>query len=88
MSIVNRRNALIGWATWSVGKNLAKIHIAKKKAKGVIPSRERGGSKKKAVKVIAVVATVAGAAAFWKARHGDSTDHDSVASEEISVPEE
>jgi hypothetical protein len=86
MSIVNTRNAIIGWATLSVGKRLAK-----KKAKGVLPSRDGGSTgKKKALKAVAVVVTVAGAAAFWKARHRDSTDHDSIASEEIgtSAPEE
>jgi hypothetical protein len=34
------------------------------------------------------VATTAGLVAFWKAKQRDSTDHDSVAAEEIGVPEE
>jgi hypothetical protein len=79
MSIVNRRNALIGWVTWSVGK-----HVVKKKARGVVPSRDDGGSKgKTALKGAAALAAVAGAVAFWKAKHRDSTDHDSVAAEPL-----
>ena len=90
MSIVNRRNALIGWATWSVGKNLAKYHQAKRKAQAVVPSRSGGGStgKKKAVKLGAVVAAAGGALVFWKAKHRDATDYDSLATEEIDTPAE
>jgi hypothetical protein len=85
MSIVNRRNAVLGWATWAVGKRL----IAKK-AKAVIPSRdvEEPKDRKRAVKVIALVVAAGGALVFWKAKHRDSTDHDSIASEEIGTPDE
>ena len=88
MSIVNRRNAMIGWATWSVAKSLARVHLAKRKAKAAIPSRDGGGStgKRKAVKVAAVVVAAGGAVAFWKAKHRDATDYDSLASEEIGTP--
>jgi hypothetical protein len=81
MSIFNRRNALIGWAAWSVGKQAMKL-----KARGVVPSssgKSKSGSAKKAVTAVAVLAAAGGALAFWKAKHGDSTDHDSVASEEL-----
>jgi hypothetical protein len=83
MSIVNRRNAVIGWATWTTVKRVAAM-----KAKRAAPSRdgdESEGTKKKAVKVIAVVVTAAGAVVFWKKRHRDATDYDSVASEEIGL---
>jgi hypothetical protein len=83
MSIVNRRNAVIGWATWTTVKRVAAM-----KAKRVAPSRdgdESADKKKKAVKVIAVVVTAAGAVVFWKKRHRDATDYDSVASEEIGL---
>ena len=33
MGIVNRRNAVLGWAVWNVGKR-----FAKKKAKGAVPA--------------------------------------------------
>ena len=86
MSIVNRRNAVIGWATWSLVKRAAAM-----KAKRARPaaSADRGGSKgRQAVKVGAVLAAAAGAALFWKAKHRDSTDHDSVASEELGTLDE
>jgi hypothetical protein len=88
MSIVNRRNAMIGWATLTMVRRMAAMKA--KKAAGAVPSKDgsKKGKGKKALKLGAVVIAVAGAAAFWKAKHGDSTDHDSIASEEIGVPDE
>jgi hypothetical protein len=88
MSIVNRRNAMIGWATGTVVRRMAAMKA--KKARGSVPSKDWGGGSKgkKALKVGALVIAVAGAAAFWKAKHGDSTDHDSLASEELGTPDE
>ncbi len=84
MSIVNRRNAMIGWATWTAVKRMAAM-----KAKRAAPPAKSGSSKgRKAVKVGAIVATTAGLVAFWKAKQRDSTDHDSVAAEEIGLPDE
>ncbi len=82
MSIVNRRNAMIGWATWTTAKRVAAM-----KAKRAAPGRESKApkGKKKAVKVVAVVVAAGGALAFWKAKHRDATDYDSFASEEIRV---
>jgi hypothetical protein len=82
MSIVNRRNAVIGWATWTTIKRVAAM-----KARRAVPTRDGEDSegKKKAVKVIAVLVTAAGAVVFWKKRHRDATDYDSLASEEIAV---
>ena len=82
MSIVNRRNAVIGWATWTTVKRVAAM-----KAKRAAPARESKApkGKKKAVKVVAVVVAAGGALAFWKAKHRDATDYDSIASEEIRV---
>jgi hypothetical protein len=79
MSIVNRRNAMIGWLTWTVAKRMAA-----KKAKTVVPSRGSTG-RKKAVKVTAAVVATTGAVAFWRAKHRDSTDHDSLAAEDLDV---
>jgi hypothetical protein len=86
MSIVNRRNALIGWATWSVVKRAA----AMKAKRAVPPPLEGNGSSKgkNAVKMGAILAAAGGLIVFWKARHRDSTDHDSVASEELGAPDE
>ncbi len=84
MSIVNRRNAMIGWATWTLAKQMAA-----RKAKKAVPSTDGGKSSKgkKAVKVGAAVAAVGGLIVFWKAKHRDSTDHDSVAAEELGGPQ-
>jgi hypothetical protein len=83
MGIVNKRNALIGWATWSAVKRVAAM-----KAKRAVPAESSGSKGKKAVKVVAVVAAVGGALAFWKATHRDSTDHDSIAAEDPGTPSE
>ena len=57
------------------------------KAKGVVPSKGGGsGSGKRAVKVGVALAAAAGAVAFWRAQHRDSTDHDSLAAEELDAP--
>ena len=39
MSIVNRRNAVIGWLVVKVGKR-----AAKKKAQGAVPNARKGGA--------------------------------------------
>jgi len=90
MSIVNRRNAMIGWATLTMIRRMAAMKA--RRAASAVPSKDgskKGGGKgKKALKLGAVAIAVGGAAAFWKAKHRDSTDHDSVASEELATPDE
>ncbi|MGE5272348.1 MAG: hypothetical protein ACM3QU_01055 [Verrucomicrobiota bacterium] len=83
MSIVNRRNAVIGWATWTTVKRVAAL-----KARRAAPSRDGGDSnrgRKKAVKVAVAVLAAGGALAFWKAKHRDATDYDSLAAEDSNV---
>jgi LPXTG-motif cell wall-anchored protein len=62
MAIVNKRNAVLGWLTWNVGKR-----VAKKKAKGAVPS---GG--KPRPKILAstagALAAAGGALLFWRKR--------------------
>jgi hypothetical protein len=89
MSIVNRRNAVLGWLTWSVGKRVLARKAKSVLPKSVLPSSpgpDPGAGKGKALRTVAVLAAVAGAVAFWKAKHRDSTDHDSLASEELGGP--
>lgn len=64
MSIVNRRNAVLGWGVWTIGKN-----IAKRKAKSAAPSVE-GGRPNKPLWAVAIAGAV-GALTFWR-RHRDS----------------
>jgi LPXTG-motif cell wall-anchored protein len=71
MGIVNKRNAVLGWLTWNIGKR-----VARKKARAVVPAIE--GGKPNPSAVAAGVAALAGALLFWrkakKRGGGDGTD--------------
>jgi ElaB/YqjD/DUF883 family membrane-anchored ribosome-binding protein len=64
VSIVNRRNAVLGWSVWQVGKRMAK-----RKAKSAAPAAE-GGRPNKPLWAVGIAAAV-GALTFWR-RHRDS----------------
>ena len=69
MSIVNRRNAVIGWATWTLGKR-----VARKKAKSAVPAVEEGKPNKPALLAAGLVA-VGGTLLFWRRfRRADETE--------------
>jgi hypothetical protein len=61
MSIVNRRNAVMGWAVWKVAKR-----AGKKKARSAAPTIEDGKPNKSLIAV--VLAAAAGARAFVRGR--------------------
>jgi MYXO-CTERM domain-containing protein len=61
MGIVNKRNAVLGWAVLKLGKR-----TAKRKAKGVVPSPPEGAAPKAGV--AAGVAALAGVVAFLRRR--------------------
>jgi hypothetical protein len=61
MSVINRRNAVMGWAVWKVVKR-----VGKKKARDATPSVEGGKPNKSLIAV--AVAAVAGAFAFLRGR--------------------
>jgi hypothetical protein len=64
VSIVNRRNAVIGWGVWKVGKR-----VARRKAKAATPAIEDGRPNKPLLAVGAAgVAGIAGALTFWRKR--------------------
>jgi LPXTG-motif cell wall-anchored protein len=67
VGIVNRRNAVLGWGVWKLGKR-----AAKKKAMGAAPSVEGGRPNKSLIAV--GLAGLAGALTFWrkKKRGSDS----------------
>ena len=69
MGIVNKRNAVLGWLTWRVGKR-----VAKKKARQAVPSVEGGRPNKPAI--AAAVAAALGGLLFWRKarRSGDEAD--------------
>ena len=64
MGIVNRRNAVLGWGVWKLGKRMAK-----KKAKGATPSVE-GGRPNKPLLGMVSLAGIAGALTFWRKKRG------------------
>jgi hypothetical protein len=66
MGIVNRRNAVLGWGAWKLGKR-----VVKRKAKGAAPSVEGGRPNKSAIAM--ALAGVAGALTFWRKRRGDES---------------
>ena len=64
MSIVNRRNAILGWTVWQVSKV-----AAKRKAKQAIePANNRKG---KAAAVASGIAATGGALYIWRRRRSD-----------------
>jgi hypothetical protein len=62
VSIVNRRNAVLGWSVWQVSKG-----VAKRKAKSSAKS-DKGPPTKSMI--AASVAGAVGAVAFWRKRRG------------------
>ncbi len=66
MGIMNRRNAALGWAAWKVGKG-----VMRKKAKGAMPGKKHGGSKKKPA-IFAGLAGLGALAVLKRRRKGGS----------------
>lgn len=65
MGVINRRNAVLGWAVW----NASKI-AAKRKAR----SATTDGSGRPTKAVAAGLATLGGVVWFWRRRQGDSDE--------------
>ena len=65
MSVINRRNAVMGWAVWKVMKRASKM-----KARDVTPSVEGGKPNKSLIAV--AVAAMAGAFAVLRGRRSAS----------------
>jgi hypothetical protein len=63
MGVVNRRNAILGWAVWTASKRMAK-----QKAKSA--ARDDGSRLPNKGAVAAAVAAVGGAVWFWRRRAG------------------
>ena len=61
MGIVNKRNAVLGWLTWNVGKR-----VARKKAKAAVPAIEGGKPNKPALRLAAGLAALGGVLFFWR----------------------
>ena len=68
MSILNRRNAFLGWLAWSVAKQ-----VLKRKAKSAVPSIDSETRRPNRAFLVLGLAG-AGAAAYWWFRHDDDSD--------------
>ena len=69
MGIVNRRNAVLGWAVWKVAQN-----VAKSKAKRAVPkagNKRPAWAKRTAAIAVGFAATTGAAIALRKALSGD-----------------
>jgi hypothetical protein len=68
MGIVNRRNAMVGWAVWKLGKRLVR-----RKAKAAVSSAAPGTTRGKPALLgaLAAVAALGGALVFWRRRSSD-----------------
>jgi hypothetical protein len=60
--VLTKRNAVLGWATWSVGKR-----VARRKAKHAVPAVEGGRPNRSAIAT--TIAALAGLLVFWRKRH-------------------
>ena len=66
MTVLNRRNAMIGWAVWKLGKR-----AMKRKAKGAVPAIDAETKRPNKSAYAAAAAVVAGALVFWRRSRGD-----------------
>ncbi len=66
MSVINRRNAVVGWLALTVGKR-----VMKKKAKGAVPSVDPETRKPNKSAIALLLASAVGLATFWRRRAGD-----------------
>jgi hypothetical protein len=68
MGIVNKRNAVLGWGVWQVGKRMAKH-----KAKSAVPGRVEDSRRPNKGAILTGLAAVGGALWFWRRRGDDES---------------
>jgi hypothetical protein len=69
VGIVNRRNAVMGWAAWQVGKR-----VLKRKAADAVPKVDAETKRPNKSAIALLVASAVGVATFWRKRAGDGDD--------------
>jgi hypothetical protein len=70
MSILNRRNAVVGWLTWLTAKALLK-----RKARQAVPGTVEGTKRPNKGAIAAVVAAAVGVLLFWRRKSsGDAPE--------------
>jgi len=70
MAIMRKRNAVLGWAVWKVGKR-----IIKRKAKAAMAGTPSGGSRAAKPALVAGLAALGGALLFWRRKSGDEDEN-------------
>ena len=60
-----KRDAVLGWAVWKVGKR-----VIKRKAKSAVPGTGSGGRGRTKPALLAGLAALGGALLFWRRRSG------------------
>jgi hypothetical protein len=68
VSIINRRNAVLGWLAWTGSKI-----VLKKKAKDAVPTIDPETKRPNKSATALLLAGAVGALAFWRKRSGDDT---------------
>jgi len=69
MGIVNRRNAVLGWTVWQVGKR-----VAKRKAKAAVPSIDPETKRPNRPLVFSLLGSAAGTLWFLRRHHDDESE--------------
>jgi hypothetical protein len=67
MSILNKRNAVLGWSVWQVTKK-----VAKRKAKEAAPGRVDESRRPNKGAIVSALAAVGGAVWFWRRKRGET----------------
>jgi hypothetical protein len=66
MGMFNKRNAILGWTVWQVGKR-----FAKKKVRDAVPGRSGGSMRPNKGAIATGLAALGGAIWFWRKRRPD-----------------
>ena len=67
MGVMNKRNAMLGWAAWQLGKR-----VAKRKARSAMVPGTAGDSRRpNAGALVSALAAVGGALWFWRRLRSD-----------------
>ena len=61
MGVVNRRNAMLGWFVWQMGKRLAK-----RKARDAVPAFDTDTKRPNRPAIVSLLAAAGGALLFWR----------------------
>ncbi len=69
MGVLNKRNAVLGWTAWQVGKR-----VLKRKARDAVPGRADDSKRPNKSAVAAALAAIGGALVFWRRRRDSGSE--------------